>query len=516
MRELILRTHQEASVAELRDGYRNGHNAQLVSSPTGSGKGIEAVYLAKASSAKGTRTAFLVDRIALVDQISATLSEYGVDHGVIQADHWRFRPQELVQVISTATLARRDLSDMGKFSLCLWDEAHVIQQSALKFIADNPQMKICGLTATPFHHSLGSIYSRIVTVTTHNQLIVDGVLAPMKVYACRPIDTKGLVPSSLGEWVPTDIEKRSMAINGDIVDGWIEKTTQHFGGPVKTILFSATVAHGEELCRRFQELGYNFQQASYLDGNNDNRRALISEFRKPDSNIVGLVSVDALGRGFDVPDILCMVTARPFRKSMSAWIQQIGRGMRSFPGKDYVLLLDNTTNFIRFQPEVDEFFEHGLHDLGHCDLDKTVRKEPDERTTPACKGCGYILSPKDTVCPSCGMERPRRANHIQSKPGVLVEVGKVNGKIKENPPWMNDTVRAQREILGAALEFMNGDREKANKFALPQYKGIFGNMPPRYFKDIDPVTPSREVHGAVMHTYLKWKYGKGKSQPRPK
>jgi hypothetical protein len=50
---------------------------------------------------------------------------------------------------------------------------------------------------------------------------------------------------------------------------------------VKTIVFSATVAHGEELCKRFQDAGFNFQQVSYKDGNDEKRRALIEEFRKP-------------------------------------------------------------------------------------------------------------------------------------------------------------------------------------------------------------------------------------------
>jgi len=98
-----------------------------------------------------------------------------------------------------------------------------------------------------------------------------------------------------------EVTKRSMEIVGDVVEAWVEKTQAHFGGPVKTLVFSASVAHGEELCRQFQANGFNFQQVSYKDGNDDSRRALIEEFRKDDSEIMGLISVEVPGQSFDVP-----------------------------------------------------------------------------------------------------------------------------------------------------------------------------------------------------------------------
>ena len=56
------------------------------------------------------------------------------------------------------------------------------------------------------------------------------------------------------------------------------------------------------------------------------------------------MSCEALAKGFDVPDVLCLIGARPYRKSLAAHIQQIGRVMRPSPGKEFALVLDFAGN----------------------------------------------------------------------------------------------------------------------------------------------------------------------------
>jgi DNA repair protein RadD len=500
---LELRDYQTESIEGLRQGLLAGHLRQMVCAPTGSGKSVCAVSVIQNASRKFSRTAIFVDRVSLTDQFSHTLSEYGIDHGVIQADHWRYRPYEPVQVISTGTLARRDLSKMLPFQLAITDEAHIIIKSVLKFYDENPLMKVVALSATPFSAGLSKIYTNVINVRTTNQLIAEGWLAPMKVYAARAIDMRGAKVKFDGEWEPTEIEKRSMDIIGDIVSGWVEKTNQHFGGKVKTIVFTATVAMGDELCRKFQAAGFNFQQVSYLDGNDDKRRAKIAEFRKADTEIDGLVSCEALGRGFDVPDIRCIISAKPYRKSLSAVIQQLGRGMRPYPGKDYVLVLDHASNVIRFQEDMEAFFESGIHDLDDSELDSKVRKEPSENgRTSECKSCGYVMSAKDEVCPSCGTERPKRKNTIEHKPGELVEIGKSKGK--QAPLWMADKAQVQREIWGYALDRKKGNHEAASRFANAQYRNIYGEWPHRAFRNIEPCDPSYDVSRKIKANLVRF------------
>lgn len=510
--EITLRGYQSATFDELRSGVAQRQRVQLVCAPTGSGKSVLATYLMKLALEKQSPTWFLVDRIALVDQVSAMLDHYGVPHGVIQADHWRMRTYEPIQVISTGTLARRDLAKLAAPKLIIMDEAHIVIAAFLRLLDAYPDAKIVGLTATPFTRGLGNIYGRIINVVTTNRLIAEGWLAPLKVYAARKIDMRGAKVMSTGEWEPTEIEKRSTEIIGDLVDGWVGKTELHYGGKVKTLVFSATVPHGDELCRQYQARGYNFQQLSYKDGERK-KRDLIKEFRKHDSEVDGLVSCEVLGRGFDVPDVRCLVSARPYRKSLSSWVQQIGRGMRPAEGKADCLLLDHGGNWIRFIDDLATFFEEGVSDLSDKELDSKTRKEDDEATSDhACKKCGFVMLATDVVCPMCGTERPKRKNKQGHVDGELVAMGlDAAGRKRKLADFLQDKASVQRQIWGLALHRKNGDRPSAEKFALAQYRSIYNEWPRRAFRNIEPESCSYEVHQRIKSRLIAYAKAKENS-----
>ena len=141
-----------------------------------------------------------------------------------------------------------------------------------------------------------------------------------------------------GEWSADVVTERGMQITGDIVQEWIKKTYEIFGKPEKTIVFCAGVAHGQELVKQFAEKGYNFVSVSYKE-TSDFKKATIEEFNKPDSTIHGLIATDILTRGFDVADVKIGVSARPFSKSLSSHIQQMGRVMRPHHSKDFCFMV---------------------------------------------------------------------------------------------------------------------------------------------------------------------------------
>ncbi len=121
-----------------------------------------------------------------------------------------------------------------------------------------------------------------------------------------------------------------MRITGDIVQEWIKKTHEVFGRPRKTIVFCAGVAHGQDLVKQFAQKGYNFVSISYKE-TSEFKKEVIENFSKPDTDIHGLIATDILTRGFDVPDVMIGVSARPFSKSLSSGgrgsgLRQAGRG----------------------------------------------------------------------------------------------------------------------------------------------------------------------------------------------
>ena len=352
---LQLREHQQEVVDKLEEGFGDGHRCQLLYAPTGFGKTEVAMAIMDKLSKSYEKTAMVLDRIVLVNQTSTRLSRYGINHGVMMSGHWRYRPIERIQICSAQTLEKRDV--FPDINLMIIDECHVQRKSVLKFVKDNPKLRVIGLTATPFTDGLGNVYTNVVGARPTGELIDKGWLVPLKVFIAKEIDMNG-VKKVAGEWSQDEATKRGMLITGDIVAEWIKKTHEVFGKPVKTVVFCAGVEHGRDLVRQFNEQGYNFVSISYKE-EDDYKAEMIEEFSKPDTNIHGLIATDILTRGFDVPDVLIGVSARPFSKSFSSHVQQMGRIMRPCEGKEYGLWLDHSGNYLRFRDDWDGVFKDG-------------------------------------------------------------------------------------------------------------------------------------------------------------
>ena len=262
---------------------------------------------------------------------------------------------------SIQTLARRELPRSP--SLIIYDECHCQYKSTLDYINANPQAICVGLTATPFTKGMGQHWGDVVNVIPTRDLINSGYLIEPKIYIAKAPEDSELGLNSYGEFSDSSASDAGIQIVGDVVQEWIDKTNQHYGGPVKTIVFSPTVEHGRELCAAFSAAGFNFQQVSYLDRSDDERAAKIAEFRQSDSLIDGLVSCGVLTKGFDVPDVRCGISCKPYRKSLSSHMQEIGRVMRSSPGKESALWLDHSGNIERFALDMYDVWDNGCGPL---------------------------------------------------------------------------------------------------------------------------------------------------------
>lgn len=494
MSAVQLRDYQFASVDGLRAGIRGGHRKQVLMAPTGAGKTEIASYMLDEARAKSSRALFIVDRVVLVDQTSQRLDQYGIPHGVIQADHWRHRPYERIQICSAQTLEKRGIPD--GVDVVFVDEAHSMRKKVAEFLAATDAV-VVGLTATPFTKGMGKIYSNLVNVVTMNELIERQYLVPLKIYAARAINTEGMKVVA-GEWSEKEIETRGMEIVGDIVSEWQDKTTHHFGGPVKTIVFSATVDHGEELCRQFAAAGYNFKQISYREGNEDYRRKIIEEFKKADSEIHGLVSCEVFTKGFDVPDVQCGISARPYRKSLSSHMQQMGRVMRASPGKTFGLWLDHSGNALRFRDDVAQVFAHGVSELDDGKLESKVRKEPTkvERAEIRCS-CGYLLEPWDKKCPGCGRER-KRQTMVETQPGVMQELVDQKRKNKE-VGW------DEKAAFYAGLKHYADTHGYKSGWAANKYRDRFGVWPNDVrVAQVQPSPPDAKTHSWIRSQAIKF------------
>ena len=296
---------------------------------------------------------------------------------------------------------------------------HQTRQQTIQFIKDNPEVRVIGLTATPFTKGLAHTYSNVVSIVTTQQLVNQEVLVPLRVFIAKEIDMKG-AKKIAGEWSQAEVTKRGKVITGDIVNEWIKKTHEIYGGPRKTIVFCSGVAHGTDLARSFAEQGYNFINISYQD-EDQFKKDVIEDFSKPDTAIHGLIATDILTKGFDVPDVMIGVSARPFSKSLSSHIQQMGRVMRSYPDKKFALWLDHSGNYLRFREDWEDVYANGVHELN--DGAEKTKPEPSEKekTDAKCPKCEAYFPKYLDACLNCGHVRERKSV-VESVPGEMEEI----------------------------------------------------------------------------------------------
>jgi DNA repair protein RadD len=480
--------------AQLRQGFKDGHKNQLIMAPTGAGKTYLGLRICNEAMQKNKRAVFLCDRTTLINQTSDVADGYGLrDHGVIQANHWRRYPDRLLQIASVQTIAKREY--WPKLDVLVIDEAHTMYKPWVDY-AQSTGAAVIGLSATPFSVGLGKIFTNLINATTMHDLTESGVLVPMRIFSCTKPDMAGAATAG-GEWTDKAAEERGMEIIGDVVTEW-----NRFAENRKTIVFGATIKHCEEMAREFINQGV---MAAVFTSNTTarERENLLEEYRKPDSHLKVLISVEALAKGFDVPDVGCVCDARPLRKSLSTAIQMWGRGLRSSPdtGKKDCYLLDFSGNIIRFAEDFTDVFFNGLESLDSGEkLDKKIRKDEDMEEGHGCPKCGY--KPFHKRCMGCGYERPS-SPVAESLPGHMQEItigeGKNKKKLADNAEHLWNQCVAYARVHSAP--------EKQQGRAYHLFKKITGQDPMWRFTTAPTVEITRNVQNKITQMNMAWKKG---------
>lgn len=487
------RPFQESAHLELRKGFVAGHRLQIVMAPTGAGKTYLALRVCAEALARGKRVVFICDRKTLINQTSAVADGYGMPpHGIIQASNPRMDLRKPFQIASAQTIDRRGLSD--DFDVVVVDEAHTLYGPVVEFITGT-KAAVIGLSATPFTKGLGHTYGRVINAATMDQLVKQGVLTPLRTLTCTRPDMTGAKTSG-GEWTQKAAEERELTIVGDVVAEW----KKHANG-LKTIVFGPTIAHCEKLVDEFRKAGV--EAATFTAETDDKARAeLLREYRKPDSRIRVLVSVEALAKGFDVPDVGCVCDCRPLRKSLSTFVQMIGRGLRCSPGKTKCVLLDFSGNIIRFADDFADVYFNGLSSLDDGErLDREVRKEPAKEPKP-CPVCGF--HPVGKKCVGCGWEFKRKSE-IEHEAGEAVEVDVLRGK--GGGQYASSRAELYAMLATYARCHINGN---AKGWAAHKYRAVTGNWPSNsfHYESAPHTQPSLALIGKIKSLEIAWRRGR--------
>lgn len=481
------RPFQESSHQALRQGFVEGHRCQMVCAPTGAGKTVLALRVAHEALMRSRRVVFLADRTTLIQQTSAAADAAGLTaHGVIQAGNPRRDSSLPFQIASAQTIAKREF--WPQVDVLIVDEAHTMHSVWTEFAATTNAVVI-GLSATPFSKGLGQVFSRLINATTMHDLTESGVLVPMRVLSCTRPDMAGAAVTKSGEWTDRAAEQRGMEIVGDVVAEWIKH-----GEGRKTIVFASTIAHAKELCAQFVGAGV-LAAAFTCETTAIEREMLVGEFAKRDANLRVLISVEALAKGFDVPDVGCVVDCRPLRKSLSTAIQMWGRGLRSSPatGKKDCILLDHSGNILRFAEDFEQVYFNGVESLDMGEkLDRTVRKEPEEFEVQGCPSCGH--KPFRKRCMACGFEKSAPAIEVNTA-GQMVEIS--IGKGKGRKVLADSPAHLWGQVCAYARSHSAPDRQSGRAWHL--FREITGSPPPKgWHISATPDVPVTEATAAKI------------------
>jgi len=408
-----LRDYQIDALDKLRSSLKAGNRRPVVQMPTGAGKTIMAAAIIQAARENDKRVMFTVPALSLIDQTVQRFENFGItDIGVIQADHWMTDASMPVQIASVQTLNRRKIP---KVDLVIVDEAH-IRFNLYDIWFNKSEWKktpIIGLSATPWAKGMGLIWDDLIIGTTIDDLIKTGHLCDYKVFAPSHPDLTG-VKTRMGDYevdaLGTAMSKKDLV--ADIVSTWLER-----GEKRPTICFCVNRLHAKYVQEQFIEAGVRCEyQDAYTD--REERKSIAKRFEDGDCQIV--CNVGTLTTGVDW-DVRCIILARPTKSEM-LFVQMVGRGLRTAPGKDHCVILDHsdTTSRLGFVSDI----HHNRLSVSQSDLlEKKVRQEP---LPKECPQCHFLRPPKISVCPACG-HQPVAVNKVHSIAGELSELSR-NGK----------------------------------------------------------------------------------------
>lgn len=489
---------QTRAIDQLREGLRAGHKNQLLVLPTGGGKTIAALMLIAESLKKGRRATFVCDRITLINQASENADRYGLhNHGIVQADHWRRDNSLPFQIASIQTIQARGY--WPEADLVMFDEAHNLH-AAHKKLLQSGRVPVIGLTATPCTKGLGKYFTNVVNAATMHELTEAGVLVPMKILSCTAPDMKDAQTVG-GEWTAKVAGEREAKIIGDVVAEWIAH-----GENRKTIAFGADIAYCNQLVQRFNTAGV--YAAAYTSETTDAEcDELLKEFRKSDSAIRVLVSVEKLAKGFDVPDVGCVIDARPLRKSLSTAIQMWGRGLRSSPGKTNCILLDFTRNIVRFMPSFEDVYYNGFRSLDESEKLDSKPREDDDYEPTGCPQCNH--KPFHRRCVSCGFEKPTQALEDTSV-GEMREIAMGEGRNRK--VLATDEYHLWRQCCGYARAYSKPEKQLWRAKNL--FRNITGKRSPEEwdFHSTEPAPVTRHTRNKIKNLDWAWREAQKKAQ----
>lgn len=322
---------------------KSNSHSQLISMPTGTGKTVTFLTLAKML---GKKTLILVHRDELLKQTYDKALKIGFkeeDISIINAEK-----KDNISKLNIAMVQslKRNLEkyERSDIEAIIVDEAHHSTAQSYIDVFNHFQIfekekHLFGFTATPLRgdkEHLGSIFKEHTFKMTLSEATQLGYIVP--VHGLRISMEKSLneIKTKQGDY---DIEELDRVMNCDSVNKLIVERCENLK-KTPAIIFTTSVNHAEELAKRLREKKRKAISVSYKTS----KRILAIIFRMLEQGRIDFITnAVKLSEGFDFPAIRSVILARPTRSPV-LYKQMIGRGLRNYPDKFDCFVLEFTSN----------------------------------------------------------------------------------------------------------------------------------------------------------------------------
>lgn len=341
---VMLRDYQIEAVTAIRHDWQDVDRTLAIMA-TGTGKTV--VFLALLDQLRQAgelrRALVIAHRRELIHQPIERAWQMYPDMapamGIVMADQNEVAAQIVVATVQSINASRRLewMLQFGSFSHVIIDECHHATQGSYTSIIDKlPGVKVLGMTATPIRSDgdgLSKIFERVAYRLPINRAIERGALVPFDALGVGlPITFANLRRTRDG-WDADDVGGLLSA--GNILDIVFDKWRE-YAGDRQTIAFTANVAQAEQTAAHFQAQGV---RAAWVSGETPKaeRDQMLRDYQAGKIQVVANCMV--LTEGFDAPETSAVLMLSPTRSDLT-YVQKLGRGLRTAPGKTDCRVLD--------------------------------------------------------------------------------------------------------------------------------------------------------------------------------
>lgn len=331
-----------SSIEKLR---QNEQTKALLISATGTGKTYLSAFAVQ--KAKPRKLLFLVHREQILKQAANTFKRVlgDVSIGFLSGTHKDFSAPYLFSTISM--MAKDDILSQFTptyFDYIIIDETHRAGAKSYRKILNyfKPQF-LLGMTATPNRSDGFDIYKLFdynIAYEIHlKEAMQENMLCPFHYF--------GITDITIDNQEIDDISSFNLLTSDERVEHIIKKAQfyGYSGERVKGLIFCRNIEEAHLLSQKFNEKGFYTTTLCGEDSQETRENALSRlEQSNRQNGLDYIFTVDIMNEGIDIPAVNQIIMLRPTKSSI-IFVQQMGRGLRKYPDKDYVVILDFIGNY---------------------------------------------------------------------------------------------------------------------------------------------------------------------------